>query len=337
MKIAVDESGDYGLANDRFESYVLCGLIVPDSKLGAVEHFIDRARRRWQRRELKSSKMKPEWISEVAEFLASHHISAVAFVTDNEVMTRRGVRGFRLRQAAAIASGRQRIVDVNPNDSRLPGIDALMDRVAGLPGPEHMSDDDFIQSHQVPELVLECVQRACQRYREPEWDVDFERFRFVFDAKQPDRLKAGERYIDEHVERMIGSTKRLSLELPGEWKDRPEHPFRRFDDAEAEHTLLGELLGARNWARSEDDDCVQLADVVAGTVRSVIEAGTESSRWSAYETLRMVLTDLHGQCLRVFRFRGAPGGDVSRYAPLMRAWPDDDRFQRVSSAGAVLL
>jgi Protein of unknown function (DUF3800) len=337
MKIAVDESGDYGLANDRFESYVLCGLIVPDSKEEAVARFMDHARERWRRRELKSSKMRPEWIVHVAEFLASHHISAVAFVTDNEVMTRKGVWGFRLRQAAAIANGRQRIVDANPDDLRIPDIDALMDMVAGVPGVGHMSDDDFIQSHQVPELLLECVQRACQRYRGQEWDADFERFRFVFDAKQPDRLKAGERYIDEHVERMIGSTKRLSLELPGEWKDRPEHPFRCFDDDGGEHMLLGELLGARNWMRSEDDDCVQLADVVAGTVRSVIETGSRSPRWSAYEKLRIVLADLNGQCLRVFRFRGAPDGDVSRYAPLIRAWPQDDRFQRVSSAGAVML
>jgi hypothetical protein len=40
-----------------------------------------------------------------------------------------------------------------------------------------VSDDDFTQSHQVPELVLECIQRACQRYRKPELDADFERFR----------------------------------------------------------------------------------------------------------------------------------------------------------------
>lgn len=136
---------------------------------------------------------------------------------------------------------------------------------------------------------------------------------------------------------MIGSTERLSLNLPLEWADRPEHPFRRFDAPDGGHTLLSELLGARNWAQSEDDECVQLADVVAGTVRSVIEMGVRSSRWHAYQTLRMVLTDPDGYCLHVYRFRGAPEPDLARYMPLLRAWPREERLRQVSPAGAVLL
>jgi hypothetical protein len=337
MKIAVDESGTYGLASQHFEAYVLCALIVPDSRLDTVAEFAAEARRRWRRSELKSSHMKPAWVLEVADFLAANQISAVAFVTDNEVMTRNGVRDFRIRQAAAIARGRQRLIDANPRDARLPEIDEMLDRVAGAFSREPMSDDDFIQSEQIPELALECVARACSRYREPEWESDFEGFRFVFDAKQPDGLKAGERWIHENIERMIGSTKRMILELPGEWEQRPKHPFRRFDDPEGEHTMLKDVLGARNWARSEDDDCVQLADVVAGTVRSAIELGSRSARWEAYEALRMVLTDHDGYCLRVHRFRGAPDADLSRYMPLMRAWPREERLTRISASGAVLL
>ena len=120
MKIAVDESGTYGLGSECFEAYVLCALIVPDSRLEAVADFAADARRRWGRTELKSSHMKPHWVLEVAEFLAAHQISGVAFATDNEVMTRGGVADFRLRQAAAIATGRERLVDASPDDSRLP-------------------------------------------------------------------------------------------------------------------------------------------------------------------------------------------------------------------------
>jgi hypothetical protein len=337
MKIAVDESGNYGLGNKRFESYVLCALIVPDSRQDVVKRYVEDARRRWRRSELKSSRMKPQWIDDVAKFLAGNQISAVAYVTDNEVMTKKIVEKARLHQAAAIAKGRQHVVDADPADSRIPDIDVLLDRVAGIPTSERMSDDDFIQAQQVPELVLECVRRACLRYRELGWNSDFERFRFVFDAKHPDRLKAGERYVHENLERMIGSTERLSLNLPLEWAGRPEHPFRRFDAPDGGHTLLGELLGARNWAQSEDDECVQLADVVAGTVRSVIEMGARSPRWQAYQTLRMVLTDLDGYCLHVYRFRGAPEADLVRYMPLLRAWPREERLRRVSAAGAVLL
>jgi hypothetical protein len=338
MKIAVDESGNYGLGrSERFESYVLCALIVPDSMLDVVERFVDDVCRQWQRRELKSSRMKPQWINEVAEFLAGHQISAVAYVTDNEVMTKAIVGEFRLRQAAAIAKGRQRVLDADPNDTRIADIDALLDRVAGAPGSEHISHDDFIQAQQIPELVLECVRRTCLRYSEPEWDSDFERFRFVFDAKHPDRLKAGERYVHEGLERMIGSTKRLTLDLPLEWAERPEHPFRQFDDVDGQHTLLSELLGARDWARSEDDVCVQLADVVAGTIRSVIELGAHSPRLQAYQTLRAVLTDQDGYCLHVYRFRGAPQPDLVRYMPLLRAWPRDEWLRRVSAGGAVML
>jgi hypothetical protein len=337
MKIAIDESGNYGLGNTRFESYVLCALIVPDSREDVVKRYVEDARRWWGRPELKSSHMKPQWVDNVAKFLARNQISAVAYVTDNEVMTKEIVERFRLRQAVAIAEGRQRVVDADPNDPRISDIDALIDRVAGAPVSEHMSDDDFIQAQQVPELVLECVRRACLRYSEPGWDSDFERFRFVFDAKHPDHLKAGERYVHENLERMIGSTKRLSLNLPFEWANRPEHPFRRFDAPDGEHTLLGELLKARNWTQSEDDEGVQLADIVAGTVRSVIERGERSRRWQAYQTLRMVLTDPDGYCLHVYRFRGAPEADLVRYMPLLRAWPREERLQRISAAGAILL
>ena len=159
----------------------------------------------------------------------------------------------------------------------------------------------------------------------------------MFDAKQTDRLKAGERWIHENIERMIGSTKRMIFNLPVEWADRPEHPFRGFDDAEGEHTMLTDILGARNWTRSEDDDCVQLADVVAGTVRSAIELGEGSRRWPAYQALRMVLTDHDGYCLRVYRFRGAPEANLARYMPLIRAWQRDERLARISASGAVLL
>lgn len=270
-------------------------------------------------------------------FLAGHEISAVAFATDNEVMNREVVQRHRLGQAAAIAKGRQPLVDANPEDPRLGEIDALLDRVAGLPGRGHMSDDDFIQSQQVPELVMESIQRACQRYREPEWDADFQRFEFVFDAKHRGRLKAGEKYVDENLERMIGSTARMKLDVPGEWADSPEHPFRAFDDPSGQFTMLSEILGSRRWGSSEEDNCLQLADVVAGTVRSVIESGGNSPRWAAYQKLRMVLTDIDGYCLRVYRFRGAPEADVAWYVPLMRAWPRPASATRVSASGGVLL
>jgi hypothetical protein len=225
VKIATDESGNYGLGSQRFESYVLCPLIVPDSRLDAVERFVDDACRRWGRRELKSSAMKPPWISEVAEFLAGHQIAAVAYVTDNEMMTRPIVAEFRLHQAAAIAKGRSRVLAANPDYPGIAAIDQLLDRVAGAATHERISDDDFIHSEQVPELVLETVRRACLRYSGPEWDEEFERFRFVFDAKQTGRLKAGERFIDEHLERMIGSTERMKLDLPFVWRTGRNIPF----------------------------------------------------------------------------------------------------------------
>ena len=180
--------------------------------------------------------------------------------------------------------------------------------------------------------MLETVRRACLRYSEPEWDAEFEQFRFVFDAKQTGRLKAGERYVDEHLERMIGSTARLKLDLPFAWADRPEHPFRRFDDPSGEHTLLGMLLKDRAWVRSEDDACVQLADVVAGTVRSAIERGARSPRLEAYDSLRIALTDGDGYCLHFYKFRGAREPDLVRYMPLLRAWPRDGRLPALQQA-----
>lgn len=337
MKIAIDESGNYMLGAGRFEASVLCAVIVPHSRLDAVERFVNHACKRWHRSELKSSKMKPGWFDEVATFIACHQIAAVAFVTDNETMTRRLVQEHRLDQAAAIAAGRDQLRAANAADPRLADIDTLIARVAGAPGPEPISDDDFIQSQQIPELLLDCVRNACTRYRDPAWAADFERFDIVLDAKHSDRLKAGEKYVDDNIERMLASTERFVLNLPEEWAESPEHPFRRFDSHEAGFTQLDLLLGERKWAHSEEDACIQLADVLAGIVRDTVEAGAKSSRWRAYQTLRMVLTDIKGDCLRVFRFTGAPAPDLTRYAPLVRAWPQPQSLRRISAAGAVAL
>jgi hypothetical protein len=225
-------------------------------------------------------------------------------------MTRKIVSEFRLRQADAIQRGRQRLSERHPDDPRLPEIDALMARVVGARIGERLSDDDFIQVQQLPELILQAVQHACLRYSEPEWDSDFERFRFVFNAKHPDRLKAGERYVNEGLELMLGSTKRFTLDLPLASAGRPTHAFRAFDHDDGEHTLLSELLANREWRPSQQDACLQLADVIAGTVRSVIERGEASPRMQPYNTLRTVIADENGYCLHFYRFRGAPLPDL---------------------------
>ncbi len=337
VKIAFDESGpNLTFDSERFESCVLCGLVVPDSRLADVQDFTKQLRTRTSRSELKASRMRPAHVLEVADFLAANHVSAVAFVTDNQMMRGPVVDDFRLQQAVEIARERARLAAVDANDSRLGDLDLLTDQVAGCAAIAQISRSEFVQQQQMPELILECIRRACLRYHRPEWRQAFQRFEFVFDRKLPGQLGTAERYVHENLEPMLGLTRRLVLDLPADWRDEPDHPFRQFDDPGGGHTLLTTLLRNRRWVDSRDDDCIQLADVVAGTVRMVTEQGPRASRAEAYEALRQVLTDEHGYTLRFFRPRAAPEPDMARYGWMLRAWPPDPPLQ-VTPAGAVLL
>ncbi|HZV72406.1 MAG TPA: hypothetical protein VFF79_01705 [Conexibacter sp.] len=336
MKIAVEESGFFRCRDNAFEASVLCGLIVPDSLTATVRGFTAEMRERWNKPELKASRLRPGQILEVAEFLAAHPIAAVVYVSDTTMTTRAAVARQRIGQAAEFLRARQRLAADHPADPRLSEIDQVIDMVAGCSTERRMSDDDFIQSQQLPELILECVSRACGRYWLPEWEPDFERFEIVLDRKLPGDLKAGERYVHEHLERLLGSSRRFAIELPPPWRHQPRHPFRKhFDSPDGEYTMLDSLLGSRRWVDSRDDDCVQLADIIAGTVRRTIEKGLRSSRRQAFETLRLVMADEHGWCFHFYRYRDAPDPDLRRYLPLLRAWPQEPRFTR--RVGGVLV
>ena len=125
--------------------------------------------------------------------------------------------------------------------------------------------------------------------------------------------------------RAIASTDRFVWVLPPEWRERPHHPFLRRYAADSEHTSLNQLWeNARRYDDSRLHAGLQLADVAAGVVRRAVTEGERSPTRAAYESLRMTLTDMEGNCLRPYRFRGAPSPDSARYEPLMRAWPATD-------------
>jgi len=283
-----------------------------------MKTFVAASCERWNRRELKGSRLKPKQVMEVADFLATQPIAAVAFVTDNQVMTEEVVTHHRSWQASLVAQARDaygRRTDAS--DERLAAATATIELVG-----VGMSDVEFAQQQQVPELLFTMVQRALDRYRDVEWDPEFETFSWVIDAKAATGLSPGEKYAFDNAMRAIGSTERFRLVLPFEWQKRPNHPFLTRHAADAEHTSLNSLWqDTREHAASHDHAGLQLADIVANVVRRAIEDGSSSSTIEAYDRLRLVLTDLEGNCLNVYRFRHAPTPDVARYTPLMRAWP----------------
>ena len=323
MRIFVDESGDFAFPSDgRHDAYVLAGVICPNSEYPEVEAFVRDRCHAWGLPELHAKSMRPAQITEVASFICDRSLTAIAHVTDTELMDRALITDFRMRQAARIAESRDRWRARGGDSETLAAeIDQLI-AAAGL--KDEVSNPEFVQQHQLPLLILGCVQVCLDRFFGPEWNSDFETFDFVIDAKLPDALSPGERYSREIYKPVLGSSKGFSLELPPDGKSQADHPFRQFDHEDSEHTDLGRLfVNGLPSGESHDHAGLQLADIVANTVRRAVLKGPKSSTWKAFNLLRATLLTREGTTRRAWTIKpywftgGGREPDLGRYGPLL--------------------
>jgi hypothetical protein len=104
MRIAIEESGNFGFPDDgRSELYLLIALIAPESAMPSIDKVADAIRQRTGHGELKANKLGSKRLALAADPISRRPLTAVVYALDSEMMDRRFIAEFRLKQAIRIA------------------------------------------------------------------------------------------------------------------------------------------------------------------------------------------------------------------------------------------
>lgn len=319
-----EESGDFGYPSSGFESNVLATVIVPDRELDRVGSFVAASNKRWGRVELKGRKMSPARRLRVCEFIADTDIILVATMTDNLLIPSGELVGHRLRQAAAVADAYAR------SESRQRGDTAALatrDRLIGKFGLEsELPNDAFIQFLMLmPIHFRDAIQAALFYYRDPAFRDEFARLRFVFDGKKVSDRAEGEELLVEVLPGIMAHDRRFVWTVPDEISNDHDHPYF------AEHRFPGDNdprgVGVRQLLRdglqfetSQDFAGIQLADVVAYTVRRAAMNPDEALTQEAFAALRTkLMPTADGQPIHLYSTGAIFAREVARYSHIMNA------------------
>lgn len=314
MHVYVDESGDYAFGDTRFDSYVLAGVICPESELPAIEDFVASAARRWDVGELHGAQLNREQLVEICEFVGAASVSALVHVTDTQMMTKAVIRAFRLKQAEQIESELARWRAAGGSSVRVAADLTNLAKAARF--TSRLSDTEFVQATMLPDLLRDVVQRSIDRFEGDEWRDAFERFEFVFDEKLPGKLSPGQKFANLMYMPVLGSNKRFVFDIPEHWRDTG-HPYAvNFSDGS--HTRVNALFANGLATRASHEIAgLQIADVIAHVVRQAVLRPNAIDRvLTAYDALRPALAGPEGRCLQIYRYESGNPPPRAVYQPL---------------------
>jgi hypothetical protein len=315
MYFFFDESGDYSFPRDRFDSYVQAVLICPDSELGAVTSFVAAKKAAWSVDELHASHLESGQVLAIASFLGASGCQLLAHVTDSVLVTPQKIAEFRLDQAATIKRNLDwyRRESTKARGAPVTEIEQWMLRQlkrAGL--STQISNGEFVQAHYLVELIEAALQKSLVAYARDSWRDDFHQFRFIFDAKLPGKMAAGEKYLNDLIVPVLGSRQGARLIIPKNWKETPLHPFiREFEDdgvirgvAVKDAINLKAIFGnGLQFNVSSNQAGLQLADAAAFVVRQAVLRPQDDAIQAAYDQLRPRLRNHRGRSLTIHRLR----------------------------------
>lgn len=321
-----EESGDFGYPTSGFESDVLVTVIVPDRELKRVESFVSESNKRWRRSELKAKKMSPTRRLRVCEFIATANIAIAATMTDNLLIPLGELVDHRIRQAVMAANAYAR--SEAPKRGDLSAL-ATRDRLVGKFGLEsELPNDAFIQFLMLmPIHFRDAIQAALFYYRDPAFQDEFARLRFVFDGKTVNKRAEGEELLVEVLPGIMAGDRRFVWNVPPEISDDHGHPyftehrFRREDDPRAVgvRELLQEGL---QFEASHDFAGIQLADVVAYVIRRAAMNPGESLTQQAFGALLpKLMPTAEGQPIHLYSTGAVFARDVGRSRHVLGAGP----------------
>lgn len=312
MHLYFDESGDFAFPTDRYDVYVQAGLIVPDSFVGKVEHYVANKKSELAVKELHAAELPDEELVAICEWLNSGPLSLVGQATDTAVMTAAQLRNYRQEQAARLA---ENLEQYKAAGGRWTGAEAWYTRhIKRAELSSRVSDSEYIQAHMLVGLIHAVLFKSIVRYIDDSWRDDLVDFHFILDGKLPDKLAAGEKDLDVLLVPLLGSNN-YELVVPNTWGDEPVHPFTAKFFEPSENVSLNRIFehGLR-FEPSHEDAGLQLVDVVAYVTRRAILEPDNDVIHRAYAHLRDNLrTERDGQALRLVSGGGGREQEIDDY------------------------
>jgi hypothetical protein len=313
MHLYFDESGDFAFPADRYDVYVQAGLIVPDSFVDKVEHYVANKKEELGVKELHAAELPDDELVAICEWLNLGPLSLVGQATDTAVMTAAQLRDYREEQAARLA---ENLEQYKAAGGRWAGAEAWYTRhIKRAELSSRVSDSEYIQAHMFVGLIHTALFKSIVRYVDDSWRNDLVDFHFIFDAKLPGKLAAGEKDLDVLLMPLLGSNE-YELVVPNTWGDEPVHPFAaKFYELNGKVSLNRIFEHGLRFAPSHEHAGLQLVDVVAHVTRRAILEPNDDVIHRAYAHLRDNLrTERDGQALRLLGSESALHGiDEYRY------------------------
>jgi hypothetical protein len=331
MRLFFDESGDYAFPTDRFDCYVQAALICPDSFGDAVDSFVADRKREWGVDELHATDLRPEQVLAIAQFIGESECQLLAHLTDTVLVNSEGIAQFRLDQAAKLKNNLDwyRRESTKAIGAPVKEIEDWMLRQikrAGL--NSQISHGEFVQAHYLIELIADALQKSLYWFYEDRWRDDFQEFEFILDGKLPEKMAAGEKYLNDSIVPVLGSRRHKSIGLLETWNEEPRHPFVekfelahgrvRGEDVEGVIDLKRVFENGLRFESSSEHSGLQLVDAVAHTVRAAVLLPSDEVAQAAYDALRPKLRNEAGNSLMIHRLRvGDPDrSSLDRYRAL---------------------
>jgi hypothetical protein len=326
-----DESGDYGFPEDRFDCYVQAALVSPDRTLAAIDAFVRERKREWEIDELHSVDLQPAQVLAVAEFIGHSDCQLLAHATDTVLVAPAGIAQFRLDQAARLERNLEWYRTESTKAIGAP-VQEIEDwylrhiKRAGL--ASQISHGEFVQAHYLLELIADAIQKTLIVFHEDQWRDDFRDLHFILDGKLPQKMAAGEKYLNDSIVPALGSRPDRALAILDTWKSDPPHPFvRKFglergrirgEDVEGAFDLKLLFEHGLRFESSAAHSGLQLVDAVAYIVRRAVVQPKDATIQAAYDALRERLRNDDGNCITIHRLRvgDEDRSSLDRYRPL---------------------
>jgi uncharacterized protein DUF3800 len=312
MHLYFDESGDFAFPTDRYDVYVQAGLIVPDSFVNKVEHYVANKNDELGTTELHAAELPEEELVPICEWLTSGPLSLVGQATDTAVMTAAQLRDYRQEQAARLA---ENLEQYKAADGRWAGAEAWYTRhIKRAELSSRVSDSEYIQAHMLVGLIHAALFKSIVRYIDDSWRAELVDFYFILDAKLPDKLAAGEKDLDVLLVPFLGSND-YELVVPNTWSEEPRHPFAsKFFEPNGNVSLNRIFEHGLHFEPSYEHAGLQLVDVVAYVTRRAILEPDNDVIHRAYAHLRDNLrTERDGQALRLVSGGGGLEHEIDDY------------------------
>jgi hypothetical protein len=313
MQIGVDVSGAFS-ASPGFEPTVTAAAIGSETTFAEIDSWTTETLRRWglarKLRELHAKELRTAKVGEVCEMLSERDdVRLAAVVTDSQL----------LRSPAAIARHRERQLEIaeRPMACTVEGA-RRQQRTLELLSDPRFKGPAYAFGATLPILVVLALQQAFCYFRRAADRDDMAEIELMID-REPARTVE---YTSDTLLPTIGGDGRFGLIVPDQWREPPVHPLlHRAAHDDGDGLRPQELLTKIDYVESEDQPCVQVADIVASVVRRRILNPMDETDRTNFDLLQPLLTGEGGRVFEFFTIAPLRNDQTSMYSHLHGSEP----------------